>query len=242
MDLIYTCEEIPTTITRSIFLAGPVPRETSVPSWKPEAIKILEDRGFDETVFVPEWKDFDTRQKATDPTREYITQCNWESDAMAVSDVILFWIPRNMKTMIGLTTNHEHGEWFMSGKTVLGFPRESENNDYLHVKSLQGVSGIPHDTLEETVDAALELIGDAAERSDGEKFIPSFIWRLGCFQRWYDGAIRESGDSVFDARLLYTNSARTGHVLLISTRMLNSKVVLTVKKEQFGSLGGWNIA
>lgn len=40
---------------KSIFLAGPTPRENNDVSWRVEACKILEDNGFDGIVYIPEY-------------------------------------------------------------------------------------------------------------------------------------------------------------------------------------------
>ena len=39
---------------KSIFLAGPTPRSLDVETWRKEAIRILEELGFDGIVYVPE--------------------------------------------------------------------------------------------------------------------------------------------------------------------------------------------
>lgn len=51
---------------------------------------------------------------------------NWERDALVQADVILFWIPRNLKHLPGLRTNVEWGFWIARnpGKLVLGYPSE----------------------------------------------------------------------------------------------------------------------
>lgn len=55
MEVIYALEDMPDTFTKSIFLAGPTPRnKDEVESWRPDALKILEDKGFDGVVFIPE--------------------------------------------------------------------------------------------------------------------------------------------------------------------------------------------
>ena len=41
-----------TPLPKSIFLAGPTPRDAETKSWRPETIKLL--TGFDGTIFVPE--------------------------------------------------------------------------------------------------------------------------------------------------------------------------------------------
>jgi hypothetical protein len=38
----------------SIFLAGPTPRDKSVPSWRPDALECLKRLGFDGIVYIPE--------------------------------------------------------------------------------------------------------------------------------------------------------------------------------------------
>lgn len=43
---------------KSIFLAGPTLRKEIVKSWRPQAIEILEELGFDGVVYVPEFKQY----------------------------------------------------------------------------------------------------------------------------------------------------------------------------------------
>jgi len=56
MQVIYYYDEPPESFSKSIFLAGPSPRTPDVKSWRPEALKILEAKGYDGIVFVPEPK------------------------------------------------------------------------------------------------------------------------------------------------------------------------------------------
>jgi len=109
----------------SIFLAGPTPRSSTVmdgfgegKSWRPEAISILEQLGFDGNIFVPEPIEGEHWPK-------YDDQLNWENDCLEYCDCIIFWIPRNMENMPGLTTNDEWGYWKESGKCVLGAPKNA---------------------------------------------------------------------------------------------------------------------
>ena len=44
------------SLKKSIFLAGPTPRSKEVKSWRPEAIRLLKEKGFDGVVFVPEFE------------------------------------------------------------------------------------------------------------------------------------------------------------------------------------------
>ena len=117
----------------SVFLAGPTPRTPSTPSWRPEAVSIFKKRKFDGHIFVPEDSDnafiIDDDEKVFD----WMYQVTWETKMLKLADVIMFWIPRNMKTMPGLTTNVEYGMWIIQRpeKVVLGFPDWACNTNYL---------------------------------------------------------------------------------------------------------------
>lgn len=111
---------------KSIFLAGPTPRSRDVETWRKEAIKILNELGFDGIVYVPE-KEFDDR------TFDYNNQVWWEREALHNATTIVFWIPREIKTMPAFTTNVEFGYWISKNndKVIYGRPDESEKNKYL---------------------------------------------------------------------------------------------------------------
>lgn len=126
MKVIYAQEPVE-IIGKSIFLAGPTPRSETVESWRDDALAILEIVKFDGTVFVPEmnggWnRDF-----------EYATQIEWEEECLNKADVILFWIPRDLETLPGFTTNIEWGYWTAKNpsKLVLGIPKDTVKSDYL---------------------------------------------------------------------------------------------------------------
>src|SRR5271157_3487310 len=90
MKIIYTGEEMPETITKSIFLAGPTPRnQKEQESWRPEAIKYLKDKGFDGVVFAPEGRDGKFKM-------DYDDQIEWEEKHLNVADCIAFWVPRDL--------------------------------------------------------------------------------------------------------------------------------------------------
>ena len=107
--------------SKSIFLAGPTPRSVDVKSWRIDAIKILEELGYDGIVYVPE-REFDDR------TFDYDEQYWWERDALHYATSIVFWIPRDMKTLPALTTNGEYGKYSMINidKIVYGRPDNAE--------------------------------------------------------------------------------------------------------------------
>lgn len=126
MRLIYAQESF--TILdaeNSIFLAGPTPRSKDVISWRNEALEYLKDN-FKGTVFIPEFR----TGISEDALLNYSDQIEWEERSLTYCSIILFWIPRNMKTLPGMTTNDEWGVWKKSGKVVLGFPNDAEKIAY----------------------------------------------------------------------------------------------------------------
>jgi hypothetical protein len=108
---------------------------------------LLEERGFDGLVFVPEGREWV-------PQVDYDAQIEWEADGLERSSCILFWIPRRLPDMPGFTTNDEFGQWKTSGKVVLGAPPEAVKVNYQRwwAKRLD----IPtSDSLEDTVKKAI---------------------------------------------------------------------------------------
>jgi hypothetical protein len=179
----------------SIFLAGPTPRSPEVPSWRPEALEWLRAAGFTGVVFVPETADGER-------SPEYLDQVEWERQGLHLADRILFWVPRDMRTLPGLTTNVEFGRWCSSGKAVLGFPPDSARNKYL--AWLAGVEGIPvYHTLADTIRAALDGWEEAEERSAGERHVPLHVWQSEPFRAWYRELCR-AGNRLDEASLLWS--------------------------------------
>lgn len=173
MQIIRPWNDFPVQTKKSIFLVGPTPRSSRVRSWRPKAINILEQEDYDGVVFVPE------------PfIGDKIAQIEWEDKALNMADCILFWIPRDLETMPAFTTNHEHGEWFKSGKVVLGAPKDAPHMNYLRHKSEKYFNPIAN-TLEDAIQTALVMIGEGAERSEGECQVPLHIWNTEAFQDWY---------------------------------------------------------
>lgn len=135
-----------------LFLAGPTPRSEHVLSWRPEALDMLKQLGFEGTVFVPERTD----RKYDD----YSHQIEWEQRRLALSNCIVFWVPRNLTDMHGLTTNDEFGYWraVAPKKLVFGAPKEAVRVGYQLYKAKQ--IGIPcFDTLMSTMKGALNVLG-----------------------------------------------------------------------------------
>lgn len=203
MEVVYTGEEMPEKVTKSIFLAGPTPRnKDEVESWRPDALKILEDKGFDGVVFVPEGRDGQFKM-------DYDDQIGWEEKYLNVADCIVFWVPRDIEPdskgypkMAAFTTNVEFGTWQDSGKVVFGAPPDADKIGYLKHYA-EKYNAPVSDTLTDTLNDAIEMVGDGAERTDGERFVPLFVWKLPSFQNWYQ-AQTKAGNRLDGARLLFT--------------------------------------
>jgi hypothetical protein len=155
LTLIYAGQPLPPRGTDSVFLAGPTPRSANVPSWRPAAIREIAAQWQGQTtlaVFIPE--PVDGQRWAY-----YDNQMAWETDARAAASAILFWIPRDLRTLPGFTTNVEFGLDVTTGRAVLGCPPDCPNperNRYLIW--LAHRHGVPvTETLEGTVAAALAI-------------------------------------------------------------------------------------
>ncbi|MEZ4453269.1 MAG: nucleoside 2-deoxyribosyltransferase domain-containing protein [Nannocystaceae bacterium] len=192
MQVVYARQPFPRAFTRALFLAGPTPRSPEVPSWRPDALAALAARGYDGVVFVPEDSDGSRRF-------DYVDQVEWEEEGLRLADAIVFWIPRDLATLPGFTTNVEWGVWYDSGRAVLGAPSRAPKMDYLRHYAAKVQAPIA-DSLEATLDAALALIGDGAPREGGEREVPLFVWRTPAFQSWY-AAQRGAGHRLDGARL-----------------------------------------
>ena len=195
MRVVYASQDHPESWSAAIFLAGPTPRTAAVASWRPAALRLLEAAGFDGVVFVPE----DASQQYR---HSYIEQVEWERDALAASDVVLFWVPRELQTMPAFTTNVEFGLWVTSGRTVLGYPEGAPKNRYLGW--LASTHGVPvcH-TLQQTIEAALARVRPGALRQGGERGVPLMLWRTPSFQGWY-ARLRAAGNRLDAARLRWS--------------------------------------
>lgn len=126
MRVIYSDQEPNELNTHSaIFLAGPTPRDKKTPSWRPQALEIL-NKMYTGTVFVPERSNWDTLQ-------DYNDQVEWEHYCLEASTAILFWVPRDMSNMPALTTNVEFGYWLATRPKDIyyGRPDNAHNIQYL---------------------------------------------------------------------------------------------------------------
>lgn len=112
-------------ISDRIFLAGPTPRDTQTSSWRPAALEILKQNKYDGMVYVPE------RECGWTEDFSYEDQADWENDALLDASCIVFWVPRNLKTLPGFTTNVEFGRFAHKWNVLYGRPENSPKNKYL---------------------------------------------------------------------------------------------------------------
>ncbi|MFJ2591026.1 nucleoside 2-deoxyribosyltransferase domain-containing protein [Streptomyces sp. NPDC087538] len=102
INLIMARELLPAS--PSVFLAGPTSDKSApVPSWRPDAVRALAEQWTGDrplTVLSPESRHGLRADR-------YETQVDWETEARAAATAILFWIPRDLHTMPGMTTNVE---------------------------------------------------------------------------------------------------------------------------------------
>jgi len=147
MNVVYANQPIPEA-PRSIFLAGPTPRSREVRSWRPEALRILNDLSYDGTVFVPE--PFDWGQPS-----DYLQQVEWEYQGLETASCIAFWVPRDRLLLPGFTTNVEFGGYVRSGRALYGRLAGSVKNGYLDWLYRKVTSREPHTELHSLMSAAV---------------------------------------------------------------------------------------
>jgi hypothetical protein len=156
MRVVYARQPCPAELGPSLFLAGPTPRSRDVASWRPAALRLLREADFAGTVFVPE-----DPEEGGLPAAYADEQVHWEWRCLDHATRIVFWVPRDLKTLPGFTTNVEFGLYCRSGKALLGFPPGVPKTRYLHL--LAEACGVPvfHDLacLLRAATVALEASG-----------------------------------------------------------------------------------
>jgi ADP-ribose pyrophosphatase YjhB (NUDIX family) len=188
--VVHAREEPPQWWDAAVFLAGPTPRAPDVPSWRPEAVRLLRAAWPGPgrlAVFVPE--DPGGGMHGTWPD-----QVVWEDRQLHRADVVAFWVPRDLTTLPGFTTNVEFGRWQDSGKAVLGAPPEAPGTRYL-----RHYAAAPVDTLPHLVDAVLARLDPPARRRGAERDVPLHLWHRPEFQSWY-ASERAAGNELRAAR------------------------------------------
>lgn len=195
MHVVYVPNEPPPSYSKSLFLAGPSPRDATQPNWRPEALELLRGMGYDGVVFVP-------LTESGDWCGDKETQYAWEQRYLDAADQIVFWVPRDMAKLPGLTTNVEFGMYYDSGRAVLAAPEQAAHMDYLRHHARKELTP-NYVTLFSALDKAVREIGDGAERSGGARDVPLNIWRTPHFQSWYRAQVA-AGNRLDGARPLWT--------------------------------------
>lgn len=147
---------------KSIFLAGPTPRDKNTKSWRTEACKKLKALGFDGVVYVPEYSTWK-------PKMDYIDQTMWERKALTEATVIMFWIPRSLPNMPAFTTNVEFGYWIHSGKIIYGRPDNAEKIKYLDWLYKEDYNKEPINNLEELLKESISLSNSLYNKNSNMK-------------------------------------------------------------------------
>ena len=133
----------------TIFLAGPSPRHPTTKSWRPAALQILEDIGFDGIVLSPEWD-------PAKPGFDWDKQVEWEYMGLEMAQpIIAFWVPRS-NDLPGYTTNVEFGRYVGSGRAVYGRPDGANKTRYLDWLYYRVTFYDPHNTLQGLLEHVVE--------------------------------------------------------------------------------------
>lgn len=114
----------------TIYLAGTTPLDHKN-DWREKVIKMLKNAKFDGYIYNPDYSLLKNKLS-------YEDQIMWEVEAMKSSEVVAFWIERDMPKRPGLTTNVEFGYHLPRSNVVYGRPDESEKCFYLdHIYLLE---------------------------------------------------------------------------------------------------------
>jgi len=135
----------------TIFLAGPTPRSSKVKSWRPKALELLAEHGYDGDVFIPEAENGKWEQT-------YQEQIEWEHKLLDGCTAILMWVPRDIETMPAFTTNVEFGMYLEYDKLQYGRPDDAPKNKYLDYCFEKSLNRKPEKTLEKLVIQTLQYI------------------------------------------------------------------------------------
>ncbi len=154
--VLFSDQELPHDIVKPmIFLAGPTSR-TNVyeKSWRKTAVDVFRECGFDGYVCVPE---FYYQRQFTDD--DWDRQTDWEWNLLSRSDCIMFWVPRNMKDMPGLTTNLEFGTYLSSnpGKIILGYPDDAVSMQWMEKRYRMVTNRASYDNMRAAICASIEV-------------------------------------------------------------------------------------
>ena len=140
-----------------LFLAGPTLREhdrANERSWRVDALRLLAECGYEGAAVVPEFEVVD-KARVVDSGAVWV----WEAEWLARATVVMFWVPRSMDKLPGLTTNVEFGMLLTSGKIVFGAPPDAVAVAYMRHQCAARTPSVPQaETLAATVHKALMMV------------------------------------------------------------------------------------
>ena len=139
--------------TKTIFLAGPTSRENDFSkSWRKDILHVFEQIGFDGTICIPEFR----HQRLFEDT-DWESQVKWEWQLLDAASCILFWVPRSMPDMPGLTTNLEFGTYLQKKpcQVLLAYPEGAEAMQWMTLRYKEMTAKKPiHNMVMAAVEAA----------------------------------------------------------------------------------------
>lgn len=144
---------------KSIFLAGPTPRDKNTISWRTKACEMLKEQGFDGLVYVPEYSSWK-------PKADYVDQAMWERLALTEATLIVFWIPRHLPDMPAFTTNVEFGYWLHTNKVLYGRPDNAEKIKYLDWLYKLDYQEEPYNNLEDLLKEAINKVETISKKEN----------------------------------------------------------------------------
>ena len=146
-------------------MAGPTPRSKDVPSWRPEAIELLQKLGFGGVIYVPEYIGCDAQKAQEDAGKDwYAKQVEWEHKGLNRANAILMWVPRELKDMPAMTTNTEFGLYvcenddMSESRLFYGRPDLAPKCEYMDYCYKKFTGRKPKSTLYDLVVECLEAI------------------------------------------------------------------------------------
>lgn len=213
MQLIFSDQEYPTNVTKSIYLAGPSPRykkgdSVKTNTWRHQAVQLLKELNYDGHVIIPLCSYMFREGIVGDNCFSYKKQAKWENVAMHSCDILLFNLDR--RDSPGATTNIELGEFFNSCKSVYVIPN-SLGNDYIFER-LRSSNTNMYSSLKDGLEYSLSVLGDGVERKDGETRVPAMYFKSDQFQSWYQNQLL-AGNKLVDFEAKTTIIAPNDRIL-----------------------------
>lgn len=127
-------------------------------SWRQDVVdRLAVPPHEDVTLFIPEFRDWRSWEEADEKKRRRYVE--WRLRAMSYCLTVMFWIPREMGRLSGLTTNIDFGYMLAQHprRIVLGAPPNAPDIEELRARlnHWRGEEAPCYFTLEETINAAL---------------------------------------------------------------------------------------